>query len=188
MIFPIDFSFVSKVSVVRNTSNLDLASLNRGFPNFRSSTFRKILTLRGSCKTSFSNLRVFESLYGLDRLYGLTFSSGQFTEKLTCVLRRHIPFPLVPGVSRLSKVFQSLVWLTVSYPIAHSKKWLEFERNVRTMRSSSRYNFSPVPAVILTWSLLRCQEVSFQSLRWSRRMNNIITRYWKLSLRLSPIM
>ena len=42
------------------------ASLNRGFPDFRSRTFRKILTLRGSCKTTFSNLRVLESLLGLE--------------------------------------------------------------------------------------------------------------------------
>ena len=42
------------------------ASLNRGFPDFRSRIFRTILTLRGSCKTNFSKLRAFESLLGLE--------------------------------------------------------------------------------------------------------------------------
>ena len=66
MSFPIDFPFVSNLSIDGNTSNLDFTSLNRGFPDFRSRTFRKILTLRGSCKTNFSYLRVFESFLGLE--------------------------------------------------------------------------------------------------------------------------
>ena len=47
MIFPIDFSLVGNGS------------------EFRSSTFRKILTLMGSYKISYCNLRVIESLFGL---------------------------------------------------------------------------------------------------------------------------
>ena len=45
---------------------LILANLNRNFPEFRSTCFRNSLTLSGSSKIRFSNLRVFESLFALE--------------------------------------------------------------------------------------------------------------------------
>ena len=91
MKFPIDFPFAGNVSMVRNKSNLDFASLNRGFPDFRSRTFRKILTLRGSCKTNFSNLRVFESLLGSHSFAG---KARVLVLKYRGHYRKNVGFPL----------------------------------------------------------------------------------------------
>ena len=56
-------SVIYVLSVIQTI--LILANLNRGFPEFPSTSFRNILTLSGSSKIRLPNLSVFEVRFGL---------------------------------------------------------------------------------------------------------------------------
>ena len=115
MVFPIHFSPVGNVRVIRNLNNF----LNRGFPELRSTSLRKILTLRGSCKTSFSKLRVFDCLVGLDDadMFNLSERDKAGTGgSLTRSLKRKVPF-VIPDFSEVFKsLFRAASWRRNSRP------------------------------------------------------------------------
>ena len=60
-------------------------NLNRGFPELRSTSFQNTLIRSGAFKNSFSKLRVFESLSGLED--GANFSLWSVTVELECAFR-----------------------------------------------------------------------------------------------------